>query len=103
MTAELKHADISDDGPTVLRRYARGIGIYRTISIGDHVKEMLIIGAAQTLVMIAGRPRHATLNDDAIPVATGAMARLTKDAEPFLAAFEQSGRDGRLPRGGLIA
>src|ERR1700761_939287 len=103
MTAERKRADISDDGPTVLRRYARGIGIHRTISVGDHVKEVLIVGAAQALVMIAGRPRHATLNDDAVAVATGAMTRLTKDAEPLLAAFEQRGRHGRLPRGGLIA
>ena len=45
--AELQRADIGDDGPAVVRRHPRGVGIHHAIAMGDDVEEMLVGGRAQ--------------------------------------------------------
>src|SRR5690242_17821632 len=64
---------------------------------------MLVIGAAQAIVMIAGRPRHSPLDDDAVTVAAGAMTRRAENSEALASAFEQCRCQDRLVRDGPIA
>src|SRR5581483_8987379 len=86
LTAELQRAYIGDDRPAIPWRHAGRIGIHCAMAVGDDVEEILVFRGAQPIVVIAGRARHAALDDDAGPVAARTVARRAENAEALAPA-----------------
>src|SRR5256885_16763690 len=88
----LQRADVSDDGPTILRRYLRVITRHRAPSVRDDVEEMSDGSFTQLLRVIRRRATKTAPHDEAVAVAGHPMTHRAENPVALLPAIQEISR-----------
>src|SRR5439155_22700693 len=90
--AKLQRANISSDGPSILRLNPRGVGIHHAVAVRDYIEKMADRRVAQPIDVKRWRLRESALDHHAVPAARAVVAFGANRLEALTAARQKLGR-----------